>query len=29
MCSRISLFAELGDLASQFTFALTPAVDGY
>ena len=29
MCGRISLFAELGDLASQFTFALTPAVDGY
>ena len=29
MCGRISLFAELGDLASQFRFALTPAVDGY
>ena len=29
MCGRISLFAELGDLASQFGFALNPAVDGY
>ena len=29
MCGRISLFAELGDLASQFRFALTPVVDGY
>ena len=29
MCGRISLFAELGDLASQFRCALTPVVDGY
>ena len=29
MCGRISLFAELGDLASQFRFALNPDVDGY
>ena len=29
MCGRISLFAELSDLASQFGFALNPAVDGY
>ena len=29
MCGRISLFAELGDLASQFRFALNLAVDGY
>ena len=29
MCGRISLFAELGDLASQFEFTLTPALDGY
>ena len=29
MCGRISLFAELGDLASQFRFMLTPALDGY
>ncbi len=29
MCGRISLFAELGDLASQFRFALNPAFDGY
>ena len=29
MCGRISLFAELGDLASQFRFALNRVVDGY
>jgi putative SOS response-associated peptidase YedK len=29
MCGRISLFAELGDLASQFRFALGQANDDY
>ena len=29
MCGRISLFAELGDLASQFRFALGQTNDGY